>query len=52
MTPERFSRDELDSKLIFVAKRQTDNLDRLIALFINSPAMASKRVLIVNDAEK
>jgi len=47
--PERFSRFELDSKLIFVAKKQTDNLDRLIALFDNSPEMACKKVLIVDD---
>jgi hypothetical protein len=47
--PESFGAFELESKLIFVAKKQKDNLVRLIRLFENSPAMASKRVLIVDD---
>jgi hypothetical protein len=40
---------ELDSKLIFVAKKQTDNLDRLTNQFRGNPAMAAKRTLIVDD---
>jgi hypothetical protein len=47
--PDRFGAFELESKLIFVAKKQTDNLDRLTALFSGSPAMASKRTLIIDD---
>jgi hypothetical protein len=46
--PESFGAFELDSKLIFVAKKQDDNLRRLIALFTDK-AMASKRTLIVDD---
>ena len=41
--PELFGAFELDSKLIFVAKKQSDNLRRLIQLFKNDPAMAAKR---------
>lgn len=47
--PEKFGKYELESKLIFVAKKQTDNLDRLAALFDDNPAMAGKRTLIVDD---
>ncbi|MGY4156332.1 hypothetical protein ACVINW_002174 [Bradyrhizobium sp. USDA 4461] len=47
--PEKFGKFELESKLVFVAKKQTDNLDRLIALFRENPAMAGKRMLIVDD---
>jgi len=47
--PGSFGAFELDSKLIFVAKKQTDNLDRLIELFRNNPAMAGKRTIIVDD---
>src|ERR1043165_702716 len=48
-SPEAFGAFELDSKLLFVAKKQKDNLRRLIDLFKNHPAMAAKRVLIVDD---
>lgn len=47
--PETFGAFELDSKLIFVAKKQSDNLRRLIDLFKNNPAMANKRTLIIDD---
>lgn len=47
--PDRFGAFELESKLIFVAKKQTDNLDRLTALFSGSSAMAGKRTLIIDD---
>ena len=47
--PSSFGAFELDSKLIFVAKKQSDNLRRLIDLFTNSPAMASQRTLIIDD---
>jgi hypothetical protein len=47
--PEKFGKFELESKLMFVAKKQTDNLERLIALFGDNPAMAGRRSLIVDD---
>jgi hypothetical protein len=47
--PETFGAYELDSKLIFVAKKQSDNLRRLIDLYQNNPAMAQKRTLIIDD---
>jgi hypothetical protein len=47
--PKSFGKFELDSKLIFVAKKQDDNLRRLIELFQNHPQMAAKRVIIVDD---
>jgi hypothetical protein len=47
--PDSFGAFELDSKLIFVAKKQKDNLRRLIDLFKNNPAMAAKRTLIIDD---
>lgn len=47
--PEKFGKYELESKLIFVAKKQTDNLERLAALFDDNPLMAGKRTLIVDD---
>ena len=41
---------ELNQKLIFVAKKQQDNLDRLIDLVLNKyPAVATRRALIVDD---
>ncbi|MBZ5615799.1 MAG: hypothetical protein LAO23_17470 [Acidobacteriia bacterium] len=46
--PESFGAFELASKLLFVAKKQSDNLRRLIDLFSNS-AIASKRTIIVDD---
>ena len=47
--PEKFSAFELESKLIFVAKKQTNNLHRLTELFINNDEMARKRVIIIDD---
>jgi hypothetical protein len=48
--PENFTTFELDSKLIFVAKKQKDNLSRLQKLFAEScPEMSEKRVLIIDD---
>jgi len=47
--PGSFGAFELDSKLILVAKKQSDNLRRLIDLFQSNPAMAAKRTLIIDD---
>jgi hypothetical protein len=47
--PKSFGKFELDSKLIFVSKKQDDNLRRLIELFQKHPSMAAKRVIIVDD---
>ncbi|CEF41439.1 hypothetical protein ASN_2134 [Acetobacter senegalensis] len=47
--PRKFSKFELESKLIFVAKKQDDNLQRLIDLFELHKSMADKRVIIVDD---
>lgn len=47
--PETFGKFELESKLIFVAKKQTDNLKRLIDRFTNTPGMAAKRTIIIDD---
>lgn len=48
--PDNFTAYELDSKLVFVAKKQKDNLNRLQRLFAEScPAMSEKRVLIIDD---
>lgn len=41
---------ELRQKLIFVAKKQSDNLDRLAILFRDTyPQLAAKRVLFIDD---
>ena len=41
---------ELNQKLIFVVKKQSDNLDRLEELFRDTyPQLAGKRVLIIDD---
>jgi hypothetical protein len=48
--PGSFTAFELESKLIFVVKKQADNLVKLEALFTEKcPAMKSKRVLIIDD---
>ena len=47
--PKKFGSFELESSIIFVAKKQSDNLKRLIALFNNNQAMQSKRVIIIDD---
>lgn len=46
--PESFGAFELESKLIFIAKKQVDNLDRLQALF-SKAAIAARKVIIVDD---
>lgn len=50
-SPKTFNTFELESKLIFVAKKQTDNIARLEKLFIEScPELGrNKRVLIIDD---
>ncbi len=41
---------ELNQRLIFVAKKQSDNLDRLEVLFRDTyPLLSGKRVLIIDD---
>lgn len=41
---------ELSQKLIFVAKKQSDNMERLAVLFRESyPQLTSKRVLLIDD---
>lgn len=47
--PESFSAFELESKLILVAKKQDDNLRRLIKLYRSNPAMAAQRTLVIDD---
>jgi hypothetical protein len=47
--PRSFSKFQLDTKLIFVAKKQADNLNRLIDLFTKNAQMAGKRTLIIDD---
>jgi hypothetical protein len=41
---------ELNQKLVFVAKKQSDNLDRLTILFQDTyPQLSDKRILIIDD---
>ena len=48
--PDTFTAFELQSKLIFVAKKQDDNLRRLIKLFSEGcPALAKCKTLIIDD---
>lgn len=48
--PERLTQFELNQKMVFVVKKQNDNLDRLAdALLRTYPQMAQKRILIVDD---
>lgn len=48
--PESFNAFELESKIIFVAKKETNNINRLTKLFTEkSSSMAGKRVLIIDD---
>lgn len=48
--PATFTAFELQSKLIFVVKKQDDNLRRIIDLFSKGcPALASRRTLIIDD---
>jgi hypothetical protein len=48
--PDTLTGYELSQKLIFVAKKQSDNMDRLQALFQTTyPQLAAKRVMIIDD---
>src|SRR5665213_2229429 len=48
--PDRLTQFELNQKLIFVVKKQTDNLDRLSeALLQTYPQLAERRILIIDD---
>ena len=48
--PDTLTGYELSQKLIFVAKKQSDNMDRLQALFQTTYSqLAGKRVLIIDD---
>ena len=48
--PERLTQYELRQKLIFVVKKQTDNLDRLSeAILATYPQLAQRRILIIDD---
>ncbi len=48
--PESFNAFELESKIIFVAKKETNNVNRLTKLFTEKrSSMAGKRVLIIDD---
>jgi hypothetical protein len=48
-SPDTFTKFELDSRLMFVAKKQDDNLRRLMELFQGNPEMAKRRALIIDD---
>ena len=48
--PDRLTQFELNQKLVFVVKKQTDNLDRLSeALRQTYPQLAERRILIIDD---
>lgn len=48
--PERLTQFELNQKLIFIVKKQTNNLERLSeALLSTYPQLAQKRILVVDD---
>ncbi|MBD0328106.1 MAG: DEAD/DEAH box helicase family protein, partial [Pyrinomonadaceae bacterium] len=48
--PPGLTRYELNQKLIFVVKKQVDNLDRLSkVIFETYPALADKRMLLIDD---
>jgi hypothetical protein len=48
--PERLTQFELNQKMVFVVKKQTDNLERLSeALLKTYPQMAQRKILIVDD---
>jgi hypothetical protein len=36
-------------KLIFIVKKETNNLDHLVNLFLNNPDLSQKRVLFIDD---
>jgi hypothetical protein len=48
--PGALTRYELDQKLVFIVKKQVDNLDRLVELLCKKyPQLAERRVLVVDD---
>jgi hypothetical protein len=48
--PDRLTQFELNQKLIFVLKKQTDNLERLSeALLQTYPQLGGRRILIIDD---
>lgn len=48
--PSGLTSYELNQKIIFVAKKQSDNMDRLAAVFQGTyPQLARKRTLIIDD---
>ena len=47
--PTQLVKAELTRKLIFISKKQTHNLERMLNLFEQYPALQHKRVLIVDD---
>jgi hypothetical protein len=48
--PERLTQFELNQKLMFVVKKQTNNLDRLSeALLETYPQLANRHILIIDD---
>jgi len=48
--PSRLTQFELNQKLIFVVKKQTDNLTRISeALLSTYPALSRRRVLVIDD---
>jgi hypothetical protein len=47
--PSSFSAYELNSKLIFAAKKQDDNLRHLISMYKRNPSMTHRRTLIIDD---
>jgi hypothetical protein len=49
-TPDNLSGFTLSKKLVFVVKKQTDNLDRLSRLlFTTYPSLGGRRVLVIDD---
>ena len=46
--PKKLTGYEINQKLIFVAKKQSDNMDRLFDAFSN-PALKDKKILIIDD---
>jgi hypothetical protein len=48
--PDRLTAFELNQKLIFVVKKQSDNLDRLANILLETyPHLSGKRILLVDD---
>ncbi|RAZ42107.1 hypothetical protein DP176_05910 [Polynucleobacter paneuropaeus] len=46
--PKKLTGYEINQKLVFVAKKQSDNMDRLFDAFSN-PALRGKKILIIDD---